>query len=122
MKRLTFVLCAAACTTSDPWAGEEIKSDDGKADASANGVFINATFDGTLVTDSSWNDNQTIQDQLLYTVGQLNGMTAVGRIDKAVITNVQKTTLASGKTQITYTAKMPIVWNKHNQIPTQIAL
>ena len=93
MKRLPYFLAAAtlagACTETDPYAGEEVKSDNGKADASALGVFLDAQFDGKLVIDSSWNDNQTIQDQLLYTVGQLNGMTAVGRIDKVVLTNVQ---------------------------------
>ncbi|MBV8762522.1 MAG: PPC domain-containing protein [Deltaproteobacteria bacterium] len=126
MKRLAYALAAVslaapACTSDDPYAGEEVKSDDGKADSSALGVFLDATFDGKLVVDSSWDDNQTIQDQLLYTVGQLNGMTAVGRIDKAEISNVQKTTV-NGKTQITYTAKLPIIWNKHNTIPATIDL
>ncbi len=130
MKRLACALAAAslaglaspACIDStDPYAGEEVKSDDGKADASALGVFLDATFDGKLVTDSSWNDNQTIQDQLLYTVGQLNGMTAVGRVDKAVIKNVQKSTV-DGKTQITYTATLPIIWNKRNSIPNTLDL
>lgn len=121
MKRLAYLLALAACVDADPYAGETIKSDDGKADSSALGVFLDATFDGKLVVDSSWNDNQTIQDQLLYTVGQLNGMTAVGRIDKAEITNVHKTTV-NGKTQITYTAKLPIIWNKHNSIPSSIDL
>jgi hypothetical protein len=128
MKRLAYALSAAALAaapacidSTDPYAGEEVKSDDGKADASALGVFLDATFDGKLVTDSSWNDNQTIQDQLLYTVGQMNGMTAVGRVDKAVITNVQKTTV-DGKTQITYTAKLPIIWSKAHSIPNTIDL
>src|SRR5690348_12419183 len=130
MKRLAYALAATAfaglafpaCVDStDPYAGEEVKSDDGKADSSALGVFLDATFDGKLVTDSSWNDNQTIQDQLLYTVGQLNGMTAVGRVDKAVIKNVQKSTV-DGKTQITYTATLPIIWNKRNSIPDTLDL
>ena len=126
MKRLALALAAAslapACIDSaDPYAGEEVKSDDGKADASALGVFLDATFDGKLVTDSSWDDNQTIQDQLLYTVGQLNGMTAVGRVDKAVIKNVHKSTV-DGKTQITYTATLPIIWNKRNSIPDTLDL
>lgn len=121
MKRLAYLLVLAACVDADPYAGETVKSDDGKADSSALGVFLDATFDGKLVTDSSWDDNQTIQDQLLYTVGQLNGMTAVGRIDKAAITNIKKTTV-DGKTQITYTATLPIIWNKHNSIPTALDL
>ena len=47
----------AACTDADPYDGEEVKSDDGKADSSALGVFLDAEFDGKLVTDSSWDDN-----------------------------------------------------------------
>jgi hypothetical protein len=129
MKRLSQILAAAAlaapvvgCLDEDPLEGEEVKSDDGKADASALGVFLDATFDGKLVTESSWNDRQTIQDQLLYTVGQLNGYTAVGRVDKAEITNIKKTTTADGKTQITYTAKLPVIWAKRNGMPTGIDL
>ena len=38
-------------------------------------------FDGSLETTSSWNDKQTIQDQLLYTVGHLNHDKSVGRLD-----------------------------------------
>jgi len=127
MKRLpaflasvAFALPTAACTDDDPYAGEAIKSDDGKADASALAVFVDATFDAKVVTDFSWNDNQTIQDQLLYTVGQLNGLTAVGRVDKVVISNIQKTQLDGGKTQITYTAKLPVAWGHRNNVPNQI--
>jgi hypothetical protein len=129
MKRLPLVLAAAAlgapllaCTATDPYAGEEVKSDDGKADASALGVFLDAEFTGKLVTDYSWDANQSVQDQLLYTIGELNGMTAVGRLDKTVLTDVKKTTTADGKIQITYTAKMPIVWSKRDQIPTELDL
>ncbi|HSD87472.1 MAG TPA: PPC domain-containing protein [Kofleriaceae bacterium] len=128
MKRLSTILAAAAlagpavgCLDDDPLDGEEIKSDDGKADSSALGVFMDASFDGKLLTDSSWDDKGTIQDQLLYTVGQLNGYTAVGRVDKAEITNIQKTTV-NGKTQITYKAKLPIIWNKRNGVPTSVDL
>jgi hypothetical protein len=125
MKRVAQFLAAATlascAATDDPFAGETLKTD-GKEDASALGVFLTAQFDGKLVVDSSWSDNQTIQDQLLYTVGQLNGMTAVGRIDRAELTNVQNTTTSDGKTQITYTAKMPIIWSKHNTVPATIDL
>ncbi|HEY5923614.1 MAG TPA: PPC domain-containing protein [Kofleriaceae bacterium] len=128
MMRLSQIVAAAAliapiagCVDEDPFAGEEVKSDDGKADASALGVFLDLTFEGKLVTDSSWNDEQTVEDQLLYTVGQLNGFTAVGRVDKAVITNIVKTTVG-GKTQITYKAKLPIIWAKRNGMPDTVEL
>jgi hypothetical protein len=122
MKRLAWFLFLAACAqTEDPFAGETLKTD-GKEDASALGVFLNAQLDGHLVIDSSWDDNQTIQDQLLYTVGQLNGMTAVGRIDRAQISNVKKSTRSDGKTEMTYTAVMPIIWSKNNTVPQTIDL
>ena len=76
---LASLLLFAACTDVDPYEGEEVKSDDGKADSSALGVFLDATFTGKVAVDSSWDDRATVQDHLLFTVGQLNGMTAVGR-------------------------------------------
>ena len=129
MKRLASILAAATLAAPvvgcldahDPLDGEEVKSEDGKTDASALGVFLDLTFEGKLVTDSSWNDSQTVEDQLLYTVGQLNGVTAVGRIDKAEITNIVKTQV-DGRTQLTYTAKLPIIWAKRNGMPEQVEL
>ena len=59
MKRLSTLLAAAAlvapvtaCVTDgDPYDGETVKSDDGKADASALAVFVDIEFEGTLLTD-----------------------------------------------------------------------
>src|SRR3569833_2641254 len=116
-----FLLLTACATESDPYAGEEVKSDDGKADSSARGVFLDATFDGKVAGDSSWDDRGTIQDHLLYTVGQLNGMPAVGREDKAELSHIHKTTVGT-KTAITYTAKLPIIWNKNHAVPATIDL
>ena len=129
MKRLVSLLAAAtlatpiaACTdAADLYDGEQTKSDDGKADSSALATFVDATFSGKLVTDASYDDAQTIQDQLLFTVGQLNGMTAVGRVDRAVVTNIKKTTVG-GRVQITYDAKLPIAWGHKASIPATIAL
>ena len=125
MKRLATFLATAAlaapvagCVTDDDvYDGETVKSDDGKADSSLLAVFVDMEFDGTLLTDSSWNDRKTIEDQLLYTVGHLNGNEAVGRIDRAVITNIAKTTVGGGKTQIKYHAKLPVAWRKANPVP-----
>ncbi len=124
MKRLATFLATAAlaapvagCVTEDDvYDGETVKSDDGKADASALAVFVDMDFDGVLLTDSSWNDRKTIEDQLLYTVGHLNGNNAVGRIDRAVVTNIVKSTVG-GKTQIKYHAKLPVAWRKANPVP-----
>jgi hypothetical protein len=129
MKRLASILAATAlaapigCTddTEDFLDGETVKSEDGKADTSALAMFIDLEFEGKLVTDFSFDNRNTIEDQLLYTVGQLNGFTAVGRVDKTEITNIKKTTVG-GKTQITYTAKLPVAWKKSNGMPTTVEL
>src|SRR6476620_8986335 len=116
MKRLASFLAAAAlavpaaCTDSnDPYDGETVKTDDDKADARDLAVFLDAEFDGKLVVDFAFDDRSTIQHQLLFTVGQLDGMTAVARVDKAQLSNIHRST-AGGKTTITYTAKIPVAW------------
>ena len=85
---LPLLLPLAACTEADPYEGEIVKDEDGKADTSAAALFVDFEFDGQLLTDSSWNAENTIEDQLLYTIGQLNGRNSVGRLDKVVLTNV----------------------------------
>ncbi|MGE0868407.1 MAG: PPC domain-containing protein [Kofleriaceae bacterium] len=117
------MIAAASCTdTTDPYAGEEIKSEDGKADSSAQAVFVDFEFTGKLITNVSFNNQQTIESQLLYTVGQLNGANAVGRIDTAVLSNVQRSYLVGGKIQITYTAKLPVAWGRRADIPATFEL
>jgi hypothetical protein len=66
----------------DVYDGETVKAEDGKDDSSAVALFVDFEFDGELVTDASWNREQTIEDQLLYTIGQLNGDNSVGRLDR----------------------------------------
>jgi len=122
MKRLlASLILFTACTDVDPFEGEEVKAEDGKADASAGGIFLDATFNGKVTVDSSWDDRSTIQDHLLFTVGQLNGLTAVGRVDKAELSNIVKTSTGT-RTTLTYTAKLPIVWAKKNAVPSAIDL
>jgi hypothetical protein len=115
-------LSAPACIDSDdPFEGEGVKID-GKEDSSAQAVFVDAVWDGTLVTDFSFNDRSTIQSQMFYTVGQLNGMNGVGRIDKATYTNIVKTTTADGRVQIKYRAKLLVAWGNRTNVPATITL
>jgi hypothetical protein len=131
MKRVTSLTTLAAlvaisgCATDeapdDLYAGETVKSDDDKSDSSALAVFVDADWDGTLVTDFSFDNASTIQSQLFYTVGQLNGMNSVGRIDKVVLSNVVKSTV-NGRTQIKYHAKLLVAWGNKNSVPASIVL
>ena len=132
MKRLTsisFTALAAfaapitGCATDDVdlYDGETVKSDDDKSDSSAVAVFVDAEWDGTLITDFSFDNTSTIHSQLFYTIGQLNGMNAVGRVDKAVLTNVVKSTV-NGRTQLKYHARLLVAWGNRNSVPASIVL
>jgi len=129
MKRLSALLLAAACaaplsactTEDDLLDGEIVKDEDGKADSSAAAIFVDIEFDGELLTDSSWSAEQTVKDQLLYTIGQLNGKNSVGRLDKVQLTNV-RTAAEAGRTKITYHAKMPVSWGDKRNPPSSVDL
>ncbi len=116
-------LAPAACAVEgeDVYEGETVKDEDGKADSSAAALFVDFELDGEMVTDSAWDKNQAIEDQLLYSVGQLNGDNAVGRLDRLTLTNV-RSTVVNGKTKITYHAKFPVAWGDKLNVPTSHTL
>src|SRR5687767_832019 len=118
----TLVLPALGCAVeADVYEGETVKSEDGKDDSSAVALFVDFEFDGELVIDSSWNREQTVEDQLLYTMGQLNGSNSVGRLDRVVLSNIASTNV-DGKTKITYHAKLPVAWGDKNNVPATFEL
>lgn len=113
------VAALAACTanTSPDWGPDGAEG----AFSSNQATLLEFEFDGELVTDSSWNDKQTIQDQLLYTIGHLNGNRSVGRLDNVEVSNVQRT--ADGaRTKLSYHAKLPVAWGSKSNLPTKYEL
>lgn len=128
----TLLALAAGCAmdASEPGGGsgnqtiadeDLVKPEEGKADSSVQAVVVDFEWDGEAVVDSAWNIENTIEDQLLYTIGHLNGENSVGRLDKLELTNVE-TTDVDGKKKITYHAKMPVAWGKKNAVPTKYKL
>ncbi len=104
----------AACTAEK---GEDAESLEGEF-SSREAVQLDFELDGTLTTDSTFNVRAKIQDQFLYTIGQLNGERSVGRLDKLVITNQQTQTQPDGSILVTYHAKMPVAWGRRNAVPS----
>jgi hypothetical protein len=99
--------------------GEGVKSEDGKDDASALAVFVDFEWTGSFAAASSpWNLKQAVQDHLLYTIGQLNGASSVGRLDKLVF--VENPSFSGGK--VTYKVKMPVAWGDKDNIPSTFDL
>jgi hypothetical protein len=105
----------------DGFDGDQVKTSDDKSDTSAVAVFVNFEFDAEAVTDSAWNPNGTIEDQLLYTIGHLNGDGGVGRLDRLELADVNAVTV-EGKTRISYHARLPVAWGKRNDVPTTYKL
>jgi len=99
-----------------------VKGEEGKEDSSALATVLDFEFDGELLTDYAWDTRRVIQDQLLYTIGHLNGNKAVGRLDKLDLTNVTTTPTDNGKTLVTYHAKMPVAWGSKTNLPTAYTL
>ena len=114
-------LVPACVEAEETYDGEITKDEDGKADSSAAALFVDFEFDGEMLADSVWNDKQAIQDQLLYTIGQLNGANSVGRLDRLTLTNIQKTSV-NGRTRLTYHAKMPVAWGNKANVPSTFTL
>jgi hypothetical protein len=100
-------------------APEEAAGED--AFSSNQATLLDFEFDAELSTDSSWDDKQTITDQLLYTIGHLNADKSVGRLDNLVLSNIQKTQ-TGGKTRIAYHAKLPVAWGSKTNLPTSYSL
>jgi hypothetical protein len=121
MRRLVGLASSLAClalSVTGCSADAEQGEDDG-AFSSNQATLLDFEFDGSLVTDFSFNDKQTIQDQLLYTVGHLNEQNSVGRLDNLVLSNVKKTAAPGGKTALTYHAKLPVAWGSKTNLPTR---
>jgi len=127
---LLSLVAGCAMDSSEPGGGsgeqtiadeDLVKPEEGKADSSVQAVIVDFEWDGEAVVDSVWNVENTVEDQLLYTIGHLNGENSVGRLDKLELTNV-KTVDFEGKKKITYHAKMPVAWGKKNNVPTSYKL
>jgi hypothetical protein len=108
-------LALAACAPDDATEGRE--TIDGKADSSAVATFLDFEWDGELVSDSIWNREQTIRDQLLYTIGHLNEDNSVGRLDRLALSNIQSHDAGGGLTRLTYHARMPVAWGSKTNLP-----
>jgi len=117
-------LCfAPACDDQgsvDPSAPQQ-KGASGMADASAEAVVIDLAFSAEFTASQCFSARQTVQDQLLYTMGQLNGFRGVGRLDRLEVTNLKTSQVAAG-CKVTYDARLPVAWGKKNAVPAKLAL
>lgn len=85
--------------------------------ASDQATLLVFEFDGEFIAERAWSVERTIEDQMLYTIGHLNGNKAVGRLDQLEITDIEKTELEDGNTRVTYKAKLPVGWGSKTNLP-----
>lgn len=117
MRRFALPLAGIAGLLALVACGEPDGTSATEDDFSSNqATLLDFEFDSTLITDWTWDDKQTIQDQLLYTIGHLNAQKSVGRLDTVELTNITKTDVG-GKTEIKYHAKLPVAWGSKTNLP-----
>lgn len=78
-------------------------------------------FDGELLSPSSFRADSYIEDQLLYTIGQLNGSRSVGRLDDVTLSNIT-TTREGSSYRVRYHAKLPVAWGSKTNLPSSYQL
>ncbi len=118
----TLPLCLSVFTCFAFFGSSGIGRHDVHAFSSDQAILVELSFDGRLtVTQPVWNVMQTIEDQLLFTIGHLNGDRAVGRLDAIRLSRV-RTTEVGGETRITYHAELPVAWGDRTSQPTSYTL
>lgn len=110
----TVALVAAACTGKNDDANMRTAGEQSEL-TSVEAVFYNFEWDGSLVR-SSTNINNSIEQHIRWTVGQLNGNNSIGRLDNTEVSEVE---VADGG--INYHAKMVVAWGEH-EVPASYAL
>ncbi len=114
-----FSLCAIAniaCGQLD-----DVGSEREEKLASAIAEFIDIEWQGEVFTSNCFRPEVAIDEQLLYTVGQLNGFNSVGRLDQVQVKNVEAISTPTG-CNITYEARMPVAWGRSGTPPEQVEL
>jgi len=125
---LAFALFLTACgvgelTTTLSEVERDDRDEQAQAFSSAQATLLEFEFDGELVvpgTVSTFSARSYIDQQLLFTIGHLNGNNSVGRLDKVTLTNV-KVTAQTGSSVVTFHAKLPVAWGSKSNLPTSYA-
>jgi hypothetical protein len=124
MRRLllsTLLLNLSGCAVQSFDDAAFVKVEEGKADTSAEAIIVDMTFDGELIASSSWNPEQQIEDQLLYTIGHINGSRGVARLDQVELGDVSVTPEGT-RYLIRYTARLPVAWPRRTTVPHEYTL
>lgn len=90
--------------------------------SSALATELDFEFDGQVVASSSYDARASIDEQLLFSIGHLNGDRGVGRLDRVELSSMQSAAQPDGTVLVSYHAKLPVAWGSKTQLPTNYAL
>jgi hypothetical protein len=121
VRRALLLLTIAACACGTE-LGEEIETNEKQPFTSREAILLDFEYDAELVTSNTWNLTSVIEDQLLYTIGQLNGSRSVGRLDRLKLTNIQRESLGDGTSRVRYHAQLPVAWGSRQNQPSSYEL
>jgi hypothetical protein len=109
--------CAAPQPTVEPATPTQTTDESHEAFTSDQAILLNFEFD-TYFSGTTWSNEATAENQLLYTIGQLNGNTSVGRLDTVELSNWKTEKLPDGTTVTKYHVKLPVAWGRRSAQPT----
>jgi hypothetical protein len=89
---------------------------------SVEATLLTFEFDAELVTTDTWNLERQAEDQMLYTIGHLNGNRSVGRLDTMKVTDLVSTRQDDGTTVVKYHVVLPVAWGSKTNLPTSYEL
>src|SRR5262245_17759663 len=121
---LFLALGLTACGGIEPYEPEEVVAPDEDTQApfsSELATLMMFEFNGELLSPSSLNATGYVEDQLLYTIGQLNGSRSVGRLDALELSSVT-TTREGTMYRVRYHARLPVAWGSKTNLPTAYTL
>lgn len=84
---------------------------------SVEATLLTFEFDAELVTTNTWNLERQAEDQMLYTIGHLNGNRSVGRLDTMKVSDLTSTRQDDGTTVVKYHVVLPVAWGSKTNLP-----
>jgi hypothetical protein len=102
----------AGCAPAGADFGEELPRDGERPFTSEHATLLDFDFQAEAVAPWSTPPAKVIDEQLLFTVGQLNAFHSVARLDRAAVSQVKVTANGDGLARIRYRVRVPVGWGE----------
>lgn len=102
----------AGCAPQGADLGTESPADEDRPFTSEHATLLDFAFEGVAVAPWSTTPAKAIDEQLLFTVGQLNARRSLARLDRAVVSDVKVSANGDGLQRIRYRVRVPVGWGE----------